>query len=64
MTALSARNVENTRPDWQAKYVNQARSFRAIAFEREYRRVLEEVLRVEVALPPLRLAFQKNTGSR
>jgi hypothetical protein len=64
MSPLTARCIEHSRADWKAKDVDHSRRFGAISLGREDRRVFEQILRVEIALPPLRLASQKNTGSR
>ena len=64
MPALTAWSIEYARPDRESKNFYDPRSFRAIALSGEYRRVLEKVMRIEIAFPPLRLASQKNTGSR
>jgi hypothetical protein len=75
--ALPAGNVEDSRAVRKAKHVYDSRCFVPVALESEDRLVLEEVLGIEVRLPPLswlRLASpgrwnrfsrgQKNTGSR
>jgi hypothetical protein len=67
VTALSARDVEHPRARRKPEHVDQPRGLMAIALEREQRLVLEQVLVVEVRLPPLvPLLFraQKKTGSR
>jgi hypothetical protein len=67
VSSLAARNVEDARAGRKAEDVDQARNLAAIALEREQRLVLEEILIVEVRLPPLGALFlgaQKKTGSR
>ena len=64
VSPLSAGNVENLRPRRQLEYVDESRDFLAITLECEDRLVLEQVVGVEVPLPPLVLFFQKKTGSR
>jgi hypothetical protein len=67
MPPLAAWNVENARARREAEDVHQARDLAAIALEREQRLVLEQILIVEVRLPPLGallLGAQKKTGSR
>ena len=63
MPSLSARYVEYARSYGETKYIDNARGFMTIALGGENRLILEQILGVEVRLPPL--AFpQKNTGSR
>jgi hypothetical protein len=67
MPPLAAWNVENACARREAEDVHQARDLAAIALEREQRLVLEQILIVEVRLPPLGallLGAQKKTGSR
>jgi hypothetical protein len=67
MSSLAAWNVEDSRARRKAEDVDQARDFAAIALEREQRLVLEQIVIVEVRLPPLGallLGAQKKTGSR
>jgi hypothetical protein len=67
MSSLAAWNVEDARARRKAEDVDQARDLAAIALEREQRLVLEQILIVEVRLPPLGallLGAQKKTGSR
>jgi hypothetical protein len=67
MSSLAAWNVEDSRARRKAEDVDQARDFAAIALEREQRLVLEQIVIVEVRLPPfgaLGLRAQKKTGSR
>jgi hypothetical protein len=67
VSSLAARNVEDARAGRKAEDVDQARNLAAIALEREQRLVLEQILIVEVRLPPLGALFlgaQKKTGSR
>lgn len=67
VTALAARDIEYARARWKSEHVDQPRGFMSIALEREQRFVLEQVLVVEVRLPPLVPLLscgQKKTGSR
>jgi hypothetical protein len=67
MSSLAAWNDEDARARRKAEDVDQARDLAAIALEREQRLVLEQILIVEVRLPPLGALFlgaQKKTGSR
>ena len=64
MAALAAWGVEHTRPDRKAQDLYDSRSFGAIALPCKNGRVFEEVVRIEIAFPPLPLSTQKNTGSR
>jgi hypothetical protein len=67
VTALTTRDVEHARARRKSELVNQPRGLMAIALEREQRLVLEQVLVVEVRLPPfapLLFRAQKKTGSR
>lgn len=66
MASLTARRIKNPRPDRQTKQLDYAASFRTIALRREDRTVFPEVMRIEIAFPPLarRSVAQKNTGSR
>lgn len=62
--ALSARDIENPRSHWKAEHVDDPRCFLAIPLEREDRLILEQIMGVEIRLPPFGGLFQKNTGSR
>src|SRR4051812_2231285 len=53
MASLAARYVENARARRQANHVEKSGNFLAVALEREQRLVLEQILSVEIALPPL-----------
>jgi hypothetical protein len=67
MSSLAAWNVEDARARRKAEDVDQARDLAAIALDGEERLVLEQILIVEVRLPPLGALFlgaQKKTGSR
>ena len=64
MPALPAGNIENSRIRRQLEDFEKSRNFLAVALEFEDRLVFEEVVRVEISLPPLGFLFQKNTGSR
>jgi hypothetical protein len=67
MPPLAAWNVEDARARRKAEDVDQARDLAAIALDGEERLVLEQILIVEVRLPPLGALFsgaQKKTGSR
>jgi hypothetical protein len=63
MPALPAGNVEYPSSDRQPQYVYDSCDFLPIALQREYRLILEQILGIEIRLPPLRF-YQKNTGSR
>ena len=52
VASLPARDVEQARAGWKAEDVDQSRDFVPVALERKQRLVLEQVLPVEVALPP------------
>ena len=64
MAALSARRVEHTSSYGKSQDVDDPRHLGAIALRSEDRCVLEKVLRIEIAFPPLRAARQKKTFSR
>lgn len=64
VSPLSARRVENARSHRQPEDFDYPSCLGARALRREYRIVFPEVLRVEIAFPPLGLTTQKNTGSR
>jgi len=68
VSALSARHIENARPRRQPEQIEQARHFATITLEGEQGLILEQILIVEVRLPPLVALLlpraQKNTGSR
>jgi hypothetical protein len=70
VTSLTARRIQDTRPDRQTEQLDYATSFRAIALRRKDRTVFPEVMRIEIAFPPLPLPLprrsvaQKKTGSR
>ena len=64
MAALTAWRIENPRANGKSEHIDDSRSLRAIALRCEDRGVLEEVVRIEIAFPPLCLSTQKNTGSR
>ena len=52
VASLAARNVEHARAGWKPEHVDESSDFVPVALEREQRLVLEQVLSVEVALPP------------
>jgi hypothetical protein len=64
VAALTAWRIEDARAKGESEPINDARSLSTIALGCEYRSVFKEVMRIEIAFPPLRLAAQKNTGSR
>ena len=64
MATLTAGRIENTRANGKSERIDDARRLGTIALSCEYGSVLEEVVRIEIAFPPLRLSTQKNTGSR
>src|SRR5215217_3792656 len=53
MAALAARHVEQARARRKTKELDQPRRFAAVAVRGKDRLVLEQVLCIEVALPPL-----------
>ena len=53
VSSLPARDVEDARARGKTQDVHQARDFAPVALEGEKRLVLEQVLAVEVTLPPL-----------
>ncbi len=64
VSPLSAWCVENARSHRQPENFDYPPCLGARTLRREYRIVFPEVLRVEIAFPPLGLTTQKNTGSR
>lgn len=64
VTALPARDVENSRSDRQTQDFLQPRDLDPVAPQVEDRLVLPQVMGVECRLPPLRGFLQKKTGSR
>ena len=62
--ALAARDVENSRSHWKAEHVDDPRCFLAIPLECEDGLILEQIMGVEIRLPPFGGLFQKKTGSR
>lgn len=64
MTTLPAWSIEHARAHRQSKNFDEAPGFSPVALRRENGSVLKEVLRIEIAFPPLRRTTQKNTGSR
>ena len=61
VTPLSAGTIEDARADRELEDLEEPRDFLPVARENEERFVLQEILLVEVRLPPI---VQKNTGSR
>src|SRR5450755_2762598 len=59
--ALPARHIEDARVRRKLQHLHNPGDIAPVCFRREYRLVLEQVLRVEIVAPPL---GQKNTGSR
>jgi hypothetical protein len=67
MSSLTARDVEHARAGRKSEHIDQTRRLTPIALEREQRLVLEQILIVEVRLPPFGALLgqaQKKTGSR
>src|SRR5258708_13090525 len=67
MSPLPAWAVENARSRRKRQDVDESRDFTTVALLREDGLVLEEIMGVEVRLPPLTLRLsrrQKNTASR
>ncbi len=52
VASLSAGDVEQARTGWKPEDVDESSDFMSVALEREQRLVFEQVLSVEVALPP------------
>ncbi len=64
VASLATWRIENAGADGKSKNFDDTRNLGAITLCGEYRRVLEEIMRIEIAFPPLRRSTQKNTGSR
>jgi hypothetical protein len=64
MTTLTAWRIENASANRKTQDINYPRGLGSIAPGGEHRRVLPEVMRIEIAFPPLAATTQKNTGSR
>ena len=72
MTPLTARDIQNARASGKAKQLDQPTDIATIAREIEDRLILEQILGVEVRLPPIDFPgsllpgrrSQKKTGSR
>ena len=64
VAALATWRIENSGADRKPQNVDDTRHFPAITLRGEDGSVLEEIMRIEIAFPPLRLSTQKNTGSR
>jgi hypothetical protein len=64
MAPLPTWRIEDARANGKSEHVDDARGLGSIPLRGEDRRVLEKVVRIEIAFPPLRLSTQKNTGSR
>ena len=64
MPSLSAGRVQNPGTGREAEYLDEPACFAAITLWSEDGGVLEKILRIEIAFPPLRAARQKKTGSR
>jgi hypothetical protein len=62
--SLPAWDVENPRSNRKPKHVDDPRCFLTVPLEREYRLILEQIMGVEIRLPPFGGLFQKKTGSR
>src|SRR6266496_2789970 len=64
VTTLPTWSIENARADGKSQNFDDTRDFGAITLRGEDRSVFQEIMRIEIAFPPLRLSTQKNTGSR
>ena len=64
MAPLPAGDVEDARAGGKLEELEQPRHLVPVTLQGEERLVLEEVLIVEVAAPPLGGLLQKKTGSR
>ena len=62
MTSLPAGYIENPGAGRQAENVDQPRDFVPVALELEDRLILEEIMGIEIRLPPFTF-LQKKTGS-
>jgi hypothetical protein len=64
VASLATWSIENARAHGKSQNLDDTCDFRAVALRSENGSVLEEIMRIEIAFPPLRLSIQKNTGSR
>jgi hypothetical protein len=67
VTPLTTRHVEDAGTRWKGEQLDQSSDLAAIAREIEDRLIFEQVVGVEVGLPPLGRLLggrQKKTGSR
>jgi hypothetical protein len=64
VASLTTWSIENARADGKSQNFDDTRDFGAITLRSKDGSVLEEIMRIEIAFPPLRLSTQKNTGSR
>ena len=64
VASLPARRVQYPCTDGKAEQLDEPARLGAITLGSEDRRVLEKILRIEIAFPPLGAAPQKKTGSR
>src|SRR5438034_11032809 len=64
VTPLPARNVQHARTDGQLEELDETRDLPPIVLEPEDRLVLEQVVRIEVRLPPLGGTRDAGIGSR
>lgn len=64
MATLATRRIEHSRSHRKAEHLDHSARLGSRALGREHRIVFLEVLRIEIAFPPLRFTTQKNTGSR
>ena len=62
--SLTARDIEYPRARRQSQDVDHSTDFVAVALESEDRLVFEQIVRVEIRLPPFAFPAQKKTGSR
>ncbi len=64
VTSLTAGRVQNACIDRKSENLDEPARLGAITFRSEDRGVLQKILRIEIAFPPLGAARQKKTGSR
>jgi hypothetical protein len=64
VASLTAGRVQNACIDRKSKHLDEPARLGAVALRGEDRSVFQKILRIEIALPPLRAARQKKTGSR
>ncbi len=62
--ALPAWDVENSGSDGKSEHVQQPSDFTSVALGRKNRLVFQQIVGVEICLPPFSPSDQKKTGSR